>query len=327
MKGRVSAGAQALLPLCQRWRQRRDSYVPVRDCIRPALLGVEQVARDRDVSDFIAAHHYLGSMPAARERFVLTERGKRVGVAVFGQPVNDRAITNVLPGQAVESLELQRLVLLDEVAANAESWFVARCHDALRRDGYLGVISFSDPEPRTVFVERPDGAVESVVVRPGHLGIVYQALGFCYVGRSEPKVQRVFVGPDRGHGPSVLNKRSMQKIRAGERGWNGAARQIVSRGADEPPQDRQGRIEWLARWVDRLTRPQRHGGVHKYVIALDARARRHVPDSLPYPKWLASASLVDVSGGQPGHPAGAPPAGRADACLVEDQARGTGEHT
>lgn len=296
-KGRARAPVALELPFCQRWRERRESYVPVRDCIRPSDFDVIRAPRDRDVSDFIATHHYLGSMPAARARFVLLERGQRVGVAVFGQPVNDRAITNVLPGAAIESLELQRLVLLDSVAANAESFFVARCHDALRREGYVGVVSFSDPEPRVVFTERsdaPGSEPEAVIVRPGHLGIVYQALGFSYVGRSEPKLLRVFIGPGAdGRDGSVLNKRTSQKIRAGERGWVGAARQLVDRGATRPPDDRDGRVEWLRHWTDRLTRTLRHGGVHKYVLALDRRARRHVPASLAYPKWLASAAQID----------------------------------
>ena len=271
--------------------------MPVRDCIRPSDFDVIRAPRDRDVSDFIATHHYLGSMPAARARFVLLERGERVGVAVFGQPVNDRAITNVLPGEAIESLELQRLVLLDSVAANAESYFVARCHDALRREGYVGVVSFSDPEPRTVFREHadaPGSEPEAIIARPGHLGIVYQALGFSYVGRSDPKLLRVFVRPGAdGREGAVLNKRSAQKIRAGERGWSGAARQLVDRGAPDPPDGRDARIRWLELWTGRLTRALRHGGVHKYVLALDRRARRHVPASLAYPKWLPSASHVD----------------------------------
>lgn len=285
------------LPFCQRWRERREFYVPVRECIRTAELDVLRVPRDRDVSTFIATHHYLGSMPAARERFVLLERGEHVGVAVFGQPVNDRAITNVLPGAAIDSLELQRLVLLDSVAANAESYFVARCHALLRQDGYVGVISFSDPEPRTVFREcadTPGAEPEAVVVRPGHLGIVYQALGFSYVGRSDPKILRVFIGPGMdGREGAVLNKRSAQKIRSGERGWRGAARQLVERGASDPPDAHGARLRWLEDWTTRLTRRLRHGGVHKYVLALDRRARRHLPPSLSYPKWVASAHHID----------------------------------
>lgn len=289
---------QYTMPFCQRWRNRRDSYVPAREVVSTSHLDIERVGRDRDVADFIAEHHYLGTMPVVRRRFALYERGERVGVALFGQPVNDLAITNVLPGAAAESLELQRLCLLDAVGANAESYFVARCHDMLRREGFVGVVSFSDPEPRVVFRERAEGGEpERIVLRPGHLGTVYQALGFAYLGRSDPKSLDVFVGPGAdGRDGMVLNKRTAQKIRSGERGWTGAARLLVERGAPPPPGEREARIRWLEEWRARLTRRVRHRGVHKYVIALDRRARKRVGESLAYPKWVPNADALTVAG-------------------------------
>ena len=48
-----------------------------------------------------------------------------MGTAVFTYPVNDRTITNVFDCPAIEGAELGRLVLLDDVPGNGESWFVA----------------------------------------------------------------------------------------------------------------------------------------------------------------------------------------------------------
>jgi len=71
-------------------------------------------------------------------------------VAVFSHPTNDRTLTNVFPGIDVTHLvELGRFVLLDEVGYNGETWFLARCLEELRRRAFRGVVSFSDPMPRT----------------------------------------------------------------------------------------------------------------------------------------------------------------------------------
>ena len=42
---------------------------------------------------------------------------------------------------------------------------------------------------------------------------------------------------------------------------------------------------WAQEWVPRITRPLRHPGNLKYVWALDKRARKHLPASLPYMKF------------------------------------------
>jgi hypothetical protein len=53
------------------------------------------------------------------------------------------------------------------VPGNGESWFIARCFERLRREGFVGVVAHSDPLRRT----RADGTV----VCPGHVGTIYQA--------------------------------------------------------------------------------------------------------------------------------------------------------
>ena len=107
----------------------------------------------------------------------------RVGGPEYAVPVDAAVLTTPFPGLEpyVESIELSRLVLLDEVPFNAESWFVARCHHELALCGIRGVVSFSDPLPR----HRSDGTA----VMPGHVGTVYQALSFRYT-RSAPRRTR-----------------------------------------------------------------------------------------------------------------------------------------
>lgn len=268
-----------IVEMSQRWRNRVATYRPVNDnaveVIDPRHYEVAPIAQDGPAKDFIVTHHYSHAFPAARFRFGLYRKAQLVGVAVFSVPPNNKVITNVLPGEAIESTELGRLVLLDEEPANSETWFVARCFDALRREGLIGVVSFSDPVRRT--------ALDGRVVMPGHAGLVYQGLNAVYTGRGESSVLRVL--PDG----TVFSKRAASKIRSGERGARYAAAQLVAAGAPPIDIERAGEEErrgWLRRAVAAVTRPLKHGGNYRYCWALDKRARRHLPPALPYPKLV-----------------------------------------
>src|SRR5262245_25151347 len=77
-----------------------------------------------------------------------------------------------------ESLELARLVLLDEVPANAESWLCAEAFRRAARRGVRGLVAFCDPVPR-----RRHGKL----IMPGHWGCTYQSLSATYLGRGTPR--------------------------------------------------------------------------------------------------------------------------------------------
>lgn len=257
------------LPLFnQRWRLRRDSYRPAGEPINPRLYEVAELAGDRESKAFILTHHYSASYPSARFRFGLFTGGELVGVAIFSHPCNDRVLTSVFPVSALESVELGRYVLLDTVPANGESWFLARAFECLRRKGLAGIVSFSDPVPRT--------RVDGTIIHRGHFGICYQATSATFLGRTEPRT--VHLLPDG----TVLNERTIQKIRAGEQGWQYAAALLEKFGAAPPPL--KDRAEWLKTWLTHLTRRLRHSGNYKYAWAIAAGARRFLPASLPYPK-------------------------------------------
>lgn len=262
-----------ITPVTQRWRDRRDSYRPAGETIATHAYEVAPVG-ESDAKAFVVAHHYSGSYPAARFRFGLHRGSRLVGVAVFSHPSNDRVLTNVFPGAAVESVELGRFVLLDDVPANGETWFLARCFESLRIEGLLGVLSFSDPLPRTSMAGR--------TVFAGHIGTIYQAHNATYLGRGTRRTLRLL--PDG----SVLSDRAIQKIRGGERGWRYAAETLERFGADRIAND--NAVEWLHAWLPKLTRAVRHEGNHKYAWTLQRRLRRHLPASLPYPKFTAAPS-------------------------------------
>lgn len=252
---------------CQRWRAGRASYRPARECIDPRAFEVAELELAAARS-FVLEHHYAGTFPAQRFCYGLARAGELVGAAVFDMPMQARAL-DCLPVPRDVAVELGRFVLLDEVGANAESWMLARCFELLGKEGVAGVVSFSDPVPRT------DQA--GVVVFPGHVGTIYQASNAVYLGKSKAEVRRML--PDG----RVLSGRALSKIRKRETGWRYASEQLVAHGA-APLLAHEDSRAWLAHWLALLTRPLRHGGNHKYCWALRARDRARLPASLPYPK-------------------------------------------
>ena len=251
----------------QRWREGVHSFRT--DHIDPSRYDVSPIPGDGVARDFVTAHHYSRSYPAARRRFGLYDRGDLVGVAVYSQPCSQGVLSRYF--DPARSVELGRFVLLDEVPGNGESWFLARTFELLRAEGFVGVVSFSDPVPRTTADGRP--------VFPGHWGCIYQSCNAVKSGRSTARRLRLL--PDG----RVLSDRAISKIRARERGWEYAAQILVDHGADPLEGDP---AAWLRLWLARITRPLDHPGNHRYVFGLDRRTKRNLPPSDPYPKGLAA---------------------------------------
>lgn len=265
---------------CQRWTDRRDSYRGDGARFDRHAHEVVELEDDTTARAFVAQHHYSGdSYPSALRRFALMRRGNLAGVAVFSVGSNDLAITNWLPIGAREGCELGRFVLLDEVERNGETWMLARCFDALRASGVRGVLSFSDPCPRTTAA----GAIRF----GGHVGTIYQALAFngtgsAYLGRATPRTLRLL--PDG----TVFSEKSMCKIRRRAKGWAYAVADLVAAGAREPAADDRDTLRaWLKRELPRVTRPMRHRGNHRYAWTLDPKLRGAVRSTAPYPKLFA----------------------------------------
>jgi hypothetical protein len=253
----------------QRWLFGRSSYRPPNEVIDTTIHDVCKIPDDTTAKAFVVRHHYAASYPAARWRFGLYRRGELAGVAVFSHPCNDRVLTNVFPVRATDAVELGRLVLLDEVEGNGESWFIARCFEALKRDGVFGILAFSDPIPRTT--------VAGNVVKPGHIGTIYQATNAAYLGRGNRRTLHLL--PDG----TVLNHRTAQKMIGGERSAGSGIAQLVRNGAPQPRHN-EDLSTWGALWTRRLARPLPHPGNHRYAWTLRSKHRRLLPPSQPYPK-------------------------------------------
>jgi len=255
---------------CQRWRRHRTSYRPSGEPIDTSQYGVEEIP-EADAKSFVCTHHYSASYPAARRRMGLFRAGGGlVGVAVFSVPCQIRTIPCYAPDlHHSEGVELGRFVLLDDVPANGETWFLSKAFKLLKKStpGLKAVISYADPMSRAT----PDGPV-----KPGHIGTIYQAYNGRYLGRSRKETHH-FAPNGR-----LVNRRSLSKIRRGERGDAGAYRSLLRNGA---PTLRRGESGdgYVSRLIDDgFLRKVRHPGNHVYIWPLGRGVRTR--DQLAYPK-------------------------------------------
>jgi hypothetical protein len=156
-----------------------------------------------------------------------------------------------------------------------ESWFLGQSTRLAAAAGVRGLVMFSDPVER----RRADGTV----VMPGHWGCIYQASNAVFTGRGTPRTLALL--PDG----TVFSDRAAQKIRAGERGHEYAARRLVEMGA-RPPRPGQDLAAWLADALPATgARKIRHPGNLRYAFRVGATRRERAavtitPRPRPYPK-------------------------------------------
>ncbi|HRH40511.1 MAG TPA: hypothetical protein PKY82_02620 [Pyrinomonadaceae bacterium] len=263
----------------QRWKHKKAVYQPLRDYFNPRHFEITEIG-EVIAKDFVTTNHYTNAYPVARKRFGLFEKGNLVGVAVYSHPMSEKVITNVFQCEkASDGLELGRLVLLDTVLSNAESFFVAECHRRLKKLGFVGVVSFSDDLPRY--------SADGKKTFAGHLGIVYQSLGASFLNRSSPI--RQYILPDGTN----LSKRTISKIRNGEVGWEYSSRILENFGADKCSPETEKRKKWLDYWLDKLTRRVKHPGNLRYAWSFNKKIELK---SLPYPKIRFGERQIQLFG-------------------------------
>jgi hypothetical protein len=237
----------------QRWDRGDSRWVDKHVYFDPKAHDVV-VIEESTAKEFIKRHHYSGTYPAARYRVGLVSDEGLVGACVFSVPwthVTNRYVSDVNTKQCVE---LGRLVLLDYVGFNAESWFVSRAFKFVKRALDIRfILSFSDPVERRT--------LEGQVVKPGHVGQVYQALNADFFGRASPAYMMLL--PDG----RVMNPRTLGKLRRDESGYKYVERQLVEAGAPARRDDESGKA-----YIDRikpLFRRLRHPGNLAYGWSLD----------------------------------------------------------
>lgn len=269
-------------PFCQRWLAKTPSWRHTSEGgFNKLAFDVGPVA-EPVARAFVETHHYSGNYPGDLQRYGLWHRSQLVGVAVLTNGGFKPVLTSAFPDldPYTQSAELGRLVLLDEVPANAESWFLAEAFRQAAALGMRGIVSFSDPLPRT-------DALGNVIM-PGHIGTIYQASNARYTGRATPRT--VWQLPNG----QLFNEQALGKIRLQKQGHEYAEQTLVDFGAQPRSWDEDPKA-WLRTALRQAgCTSARHPGNHRYLFTLgDRRARRGVTitmPSLPYPKHAASAA-------------------------------------
>ena len=269
---------QTAFPFCQRWRKRRDSYRPAGEPIDTSKYGVE-VIEEKDAKQFVTNHHYSASYPAARFRAGLFRTTQAnipdlVGTAVFSVPMQRRVIPCYAPGtEPNNGVELGRFVLLDDVPANGESWFLARAFKLLKQELDLRVVvAYSDPVPRTTSLGHE--------IKPGHVGTIYQAYNGQYLGRAGG--EKLTLAADG----TVISRRSLNKIKNEERSAGYAYEKLIEKGAPRrlPFEDSKSYVERVLN--SGAFRQVKHPGNHVYAWPLSKKVE--MKPALPYPKKVDS---------------------------------------
>lgn len=128
---------------------------------------VERIATEIG-KKFVKQHHYSKGIHNGPITYGLLRHDELVGVCAFANPCSENVCASVFGNDRKRFVtELHRLVLLDEMPKNSESWFIVRALKALKADfpKYEAVLSFAD-------------------ATQGHVGTIYQATNAIYTGRS-----------------------------------------------------------------------------------------------------------------------------------------------
>ncbi|MFK3984509.1 hypothetical protein ACI2K4_29560 [Micromonospora sp. NPDC050397] len=268
---------------CQRWRGGKHTWRPVHeggfDRRRYRLMQMPEAPIRR----FVEAHHYSRSFPASKMSFGLLERGHLVGAVVLGVPMHPAVLTKPFPTLGADrAAEISRLILLDVVPSNAESWLLGQLFRLAAGHGLRGLVAFSDPMPRILGGE---------LLMPGHVGHIYRVTRGRYLGRGTART--ITILPDG----TVLPARAAQKVRAEERGAQGVRARLTALGARPLPETvteyaRAGYDLTPAEWLELAlvqigARRVRHCGCHRFAWPVGDRGwRRRCPiglTELPYP--------------------------------------------
>jgi len=256
------------LPPAQRWRNGYDSYrrpgeeIPTRD------YAVERIT-STIAGRLIAEHHYLRTMPYTIASWGLfytpgLAPAQLVGTLVLGVPINRKAAEKLI-GPDRATADISRLLLVDSVPYNGESWFTAQVFRQIATDPELRslelITSYSDPTVRMTTTGH--------IVKRGHLGGVYQTLSAIYTGRT--RRAKVYVATKTG---DILNSRSLSKIANEREGIDAAIKRLVTMGAPARLTHETGRAYLTRALTEGPFHKAVHPGNHRYFFPQTRHARR-----------------------------------------------------
>lgn len=176
----------------------------------------------REGKNFLRRYHYTGSVHNGPMCYGLFD-GDLVGVIAFSSPISEAARGAIFgPEHANRVIDLHRMVLLDDLPTNTESWFIVRALKMLKidRSHLWAVTTFADSTQ-------------------GHVGTIYQATNALYIGTSSP-ARFYRDGEGRLRAPRQ-NGKNISLEEAAEMGWTAEMRGAKHRYVYLLPDDRSHR--------------------------------------------------------------------------------------
>lgn len=181
--------------------------------------------------EFVKEHHYSHGIHNGPMTYGLlrTIDDSVVGVLAFATPSSEAVCASVFgPEYRRAVTELHRLVLLDEIPHNAESFFISRALKLLRSDRpkYAAVLSFADSTQ-------------------GHRGVIYQATNALYCGTTG---RAIFYEDETGRlRHPRQNGVNISKEDAESRGWKPVRREAKHRYLFLLPMSKTEKRTWMSR--------------------------------------------------------------------------------
>ena len=251
---------------CQRWRTHRSSYRPIGEPIDINGDGYFAKIVDKfEAKDFVVKHHYSKSYVASRLDIGLfrdSSNGEHelCGVAGFSVPMSQNVIPYWLKSRPEQGVDLGRFVLLDDVPANGETWFLKKSFGLLLESEKTSmvdsVMATSDP------LVRVNSGGE--IVMPGHVGTIYQAHNGNYLGRTTKRTKV------SGFDGNIIPDRTWRKIVA-DKGESYAYQKVLDTGVPA----KEGSETWKEFCIRaKKSLPKiRHPGNHVYAWAIGDNRR------------------------------------------------------
>lgn len=201
-------------------------------------------APTKEAKEFVIKYHYSHGIHNGPMTYGLYLEDELVGVCAFATPSSEAVCSSVFGEEQKRSVtELHRLVLLEEMPKNTESWFIVRALKELKKDRpyYNAVLSFAD-------------------ATQGHVGTIYQATNARYCGTSGKATFYIDLSGRLRH--PRQNGVNITKEEAKNRGWKPVKREGKHRYLYLLPDNKAHKKKLLSDLkLQTLEYPKKHGNI------------------------------------------------------------------
>lgn len=167
---------------------------------KETTISVQKISA-KDGKAFVKKWHYTHGIHNGPVCYGMIKNDELVGVCAFANPSGEKVCENVFGAEHKRRVtELHRLVLLDEMPKNSESWFIAQSLKQLKKDKphLWAVLSFADSTMN-------------------HYGTIYKACNAIYTGKAVKRASYIDQTGRLRH--QRQNGKYISVAQAAELGW------------------------------------------------------------------------------------------------------------